>query len=256
MKEVIYRYTNAAIETINHLLWPARCVSCDSFAQEQHLFLCADCWQELMGVVGGDYCRCCGREISPFALIEYRCGNCRQLQTDIEALARTGLYDGPLRNIILSYKNGNSELAKYLGKFARAALQSAHFRKEIDIFVPVPLHWSRKLSRGYNQSELLAGILTKEYPRKLRPKISKDLVRIRRTPSQPTMATDSQRAANVAGAFAVRPGHKLTGKTVCLVDDVRTSGATLRECAKTLKNEKVGKIYAFVIAMASRVAQA
>ena len=66
------------------------------------------------------------------------------------------------------------------------------------------------------------------------------------------MVSPAARARNVAGAFAVRYGHKFTGRVVCLVDDVKTTGATLNECAKTLKEAGASKVFALVLAVAGQ----
>jgi len=83
-------------------------------------------------------------------------------------------------------------------------------------------------------------------------KISTALVRIRRTKSQPAMASPAARAKNVAGAFAVRYGHNFNNRKICLVDDIKTTGATLNECAKTLKQAGALKVFAFVLAVAGQ----
>jgi predicted amidophosphoribosyltransferase len=79
-----------------------------------------------------------------------------------------------------------------------------------------------------------------------------DLARIRYTKSQPAMASPAARARNVAGAFAVRRGHEFTGRSICLVDDIKTTGATLNECAKTLKEAGASKVFALVLAVAGQ----
>jgi predicted amidophosphoribosyltransferase len=66
------------------------------------------------------------------------------------------------------------------------------------------------------------------------------------------MGSAHARAANVAGAFAARHRHRLSGRTVCLVDDVKTTGATLNECAKILKSAGASKVYALVLAVAGQ----
>jgi ComF family protein len=119
--------------------------------------------------------------------------------------------------------------------------------QSIDFFVPVPLHWTRKLRRGYNQAELLAQALSP-----CRSKVNTDLVRVKRTRPQPAMVSDRKRAANVAGAFAVRKRHDFSDKRICLVDDIKTSGATLNECATTLKNVGAAEVCAIVLAVAER----
>jgi ComF family protein len=153
--------------------------------------------------------------------------------------------------MILVFKNGGTELDSALGSFANAALQGSSFYTEIEVFVPVPLHWSRRLARGYNQSQVLAARLTHPTAR-----ISKNLVRIRRTRFQTSFddskSWEARRAANVAGAFAVCDGRDLAGRKVCLIDDIKTSGATLNECAKTLKEAGASKVFALVLAVAGQ----
>jgi predicted amidophosphoribosyltransferase len=66
------------------------------------------------------------------------------------------------------------------------------------------------------------------------------------------MASAAARARNVAGAFAVRKGHNFAGRNLCLIDDIKTTGATLNECAKTLKQAGASKIFALVLAVAGQ----
>ncbi len=150
--------------------------------------------------------------------------------------------------MILAFKNSRTELDLTLGFLAKSALQGGGFYDDIDFFVPVPLHWFRRLVRGYNQALVLAKKL--KHPS---AKISTDLVRIRYTKTQPGGVADTAaRAKNVAGAFAIRRRHEFAGKKVCLVDDVKTTGATLNECAKTLKEAGALRVFALVLAVAGQ----
>ena len=151
--------------------------------------------------------------------------------------------------MILGFKHGKTELDELLGQLAESALQGSDFYKEIELLVPVPLHWLRRLGRGYNQSLVLAKQL-----RHPGAKINTDLVRIRRTKPQPAVASAAARVRNVAGAFAVMGGHDFEGKVVCLVDDIKTSGATLNECARVLKEAGAAKVYAVVLTVAGQSA--
>ncbi len=162
-------------------------------------------------------------------------------------MARAGVYADALQQMILALKHDHSELAAALAPLADAALQGSGFYEEIEVFTPVPLHWSRRLLRGYNQSHLIARQLS--HPR---ARISTDLVRSRRTQAQPLAATPAARARNVARAFVVRDGHDFMGAVVCLIDDIKTSGATLNECAKTLKQAGAARVYALVLAVAGQ----
>ena len=243
----VYRRVNSAWEGLNHLLWPAVCISCRQNISETDNNLCKSCWGGLLECTGGDCCRCCGRDVSPYALIEGRCIECRNRDTYLDEIARAGVYAEPLNNMILGLKKGKTELDKLLGFMAKTALQASVFFDDIDYLVPVPLHWTRRLCRGYNQSLVLSKKLSHPCA-----KINTDLVRIRRTKFQPAMATVAARAKNVKGAFAVRRGHDFAGRNICLIDDIKTTGATLNECAKTLKQAGAARVFALVLVVAGQ----
>jgi competence protein ComFC len=235
---------------LGHLLWPAVCIVCKRHIAETHSVLCSDCWQGLISVCSPDYCRRCGRDVSPYAVYNGACPGCQGEDIHFDGIARAGVYAEPLQQVILVFKNGQTELDLVLGGLANSALQASSFFNEVNIFVPVPLHWLKRLIRGYNQSLLLARGL-----RHPSAKISTDLVRIRYTKAQPTMPTMAARARNVAGAFAVRYRHPFEGKKICLIDDIKTTGATLNECAKCLKEAGASKVFALVLAVAGQNAR-
>jgi competence protein ComFC len=149
--------------------------------------------------------------------------------------------------MIISFKAyDRTDLDPHFRLLANAAFAAAPFASQVEYLVPVPLHWTRRLTRGYNQAHLIANVI--DHPA---ARISTDIVRIKRTKPQPEL-TPSQRAKNVKGAFAIRRGHPFTSRTICLVDDVKTTGATLNECAMTLKEAGAKKVYALVISVAGQ----
>jgi ComF family protein len=231
---------------ICQLLWPAVCINCGSLTSHEDKGLCPKCWQEILQCVNPDYCPRCGASVSRYILHNDRCPQCQQMEFHLDGLARAGIYGDALRKMIVAFKRDRTELVWHLSSLADSALQSAGFYDEIEMFVPVPLHWQRRLSRGYNQAELLAKKLG--HPVAI---ISYDLARIRHTQMQPVVSF-AKRKANVRGAFAIRRGHRFNGKTLCLVDDVKTTGATLNECAKVLKEAGAKKVYALVLATAGQ----
>lgn len=235
-----------ALQGLNHLLWPAVCINCRENICETDKNLCKSCWDELLFCTGGDYCRRCGKDVSKFALLGGACPDCQGGEIHFDGIARSGVYAEALREMILAFKNGQTELDSTLGFLANSALQGSDFVNGIEFFVPVPLHWMRRLVRGYNQSLVLAKKL--KHPK---AKINMDLVRIRHTEKQVSVSFN-ERAANVAGAFAVRKEHNFASRKVCLVDDIKTTGATLNECAKTLKEAGASKVYALVLAVAGQ----
>ncbi|MBN2020423.1 MAG: ComF family protein [Sedimentisphaerales bacterium] len=209
--------------------------------------LCGRCWEQIISLCTPDYCRRCGRDASPYAIADGVCAGCRNEDILFDAIARAGVYAEALKEAILAFKHGQTELDLVLAGLIDSALRAGPFLAEVELFVPVPLHWLRRLYRGYNHSLVLAKRL--KHPS---AKISTDLVRIRYTKPQPGMLTPAARVRNVKDAFAVRYRHPFEGRKVCLVDDVKTTGATLNECAKTLKEAGASKVFALVLAIAGQ----
>lgn len=229
----------------SYLLWPRVCDICGTSILDTYGGICRECWNELLQCTAGDYCPTCGADASKYALVNNRCGFCQNKKIAFDGIARAGAYSDSLRDMILSLKfHDRTELDRHLCALADAALQGSIFKDQIDFLVPVPLHWARRLKRGFNQAVIIARGL--KHPSAV---INTDLVRIRYTKRQWNL-TPAKRKRNVAGAFAVRRDHQFFDSTVCLVDDITTSRATLNECAKTLKQVGAKKVFALVLAVA------
>ncbi|MBN2590456.1 MAG: ComF family protein [Sedimentisphaerales bacterium] len=244
---MITQKTNFLFHSIIQLFWPAVCINCNKNINETENNLCKDCWNELIVCTGSDYCTRCGKDASIAGMIDGTCPDCQGKEIFFDGIARAGIYAHSLQNMILAFKNGKTELDFALGFLADSALQGSRFYGDIDFFVPVPLHWTRRLRRGYNQSKIIAGKL--KHPT---AKINTDLVRIRKTKMQPTMPSPAARTKNVAGAFAIRYRHNLSDKNICLIDDIKTTGATLNECARILIEAGANKVFALVLAVAGQ----
>lgn len=114
-----------------------------------------------------------------------------------------------------------------------------------DIFVPIPIHMSRKNERGFNQSEVIAQNLAQRFS-----KIhANPLAKIKKTPSQVSCKTKTARLQNIKDSFMLRDADGIRNKHVVLVDDVLTTGATLLEAIRTLKSAKPKSITLFVLAI-------
>lgn len=129
---------------------------------------------------------------------------------------------------------------------ARLAEPVLSLEERVSWIVPVPLHWSRSMARGFNQSEILAGALARAVGLAFRPHL---LARTRRTKMQ-TRLPPERRRQNVAGAFAVVRSSDSPLPGILLVDDVITTGHTVRECARVLKAAGAGQIWIVAFAQA------
>jgi competence protein ComFC len=232
-------------ETWNALgaaLFPTACVSCGALVRADDPPLCAACWARLP-TFDGPECAC-GRPL-PGAPGE-ACGRCRRGLSAISLGAFLGPYEGALRECVLALKyRGRHRTARGL---AARALERSTLRRVLegaDVLVPVPLHQKRLKARGFNQSALLA----ENVSGKAGVAVLGALVRIRDTPSQTELSV-RQRRLNVRAAFALRPGATVEGAVAVLIDDVVTTGATLRECATTLRQAGAREVRAIAVARA------
>jgi ComF family protein len=205
--------------------------------------VCAACRETLERPTRGAVCAACWAATTPTSPL-----GCDALPPFITLATAVGPYEGRLRDIIHALKyDPRSTIAKHLGARMRDA--GAAILAGADVAVPVPLHRSRQRTRGFNQARALAVHLGLP--------LSDALVRTRRTESQADLAA-AQRLANVHGAFAVTPGLKtrpassrVKGRVVVLVDDVRTTGATLGACASVLLDAGAAEVRALTAAKAA-----
>lgn len=144
--------------------------------------------------------------------------------------------------------HGNSELCLFMGRqMGLDLLQSGRF-DDIDLLVPVPLHWRRRLQRGYNQSELLCRGIAEILGR---PVNTRSLRRHRYTHQQ-SLQVSLDREENVKDAFSIRHPEELEGRHILLVDDVLTTGATIGSCGEALKDLKNLKISIATLSIAGQ----
>ncbi len=183
------------------------------------------------------------------------CRPCRMVPPDFVRAVSFGAYDGELRDLLQLCKfNGVRAVAPLLGKWLAEAIVSLEGAAGPDLLVvPVPLYRQRERERGFNQAELLADAALHKV-RRLRPawRLKPEyglLKRQRSTESSYTLSRRGRRR-NLAGAFQV--AGKLAGREVLLIDDIFTSGATARECAKVLVRAGASKVWVATVARARK----
>jgi ComF family protein len=221
--------TRGAMRQIVDFALPPRCPGCGTVTDGPHRF-CLPCWQSLT-FLGEPCCARCGLPFGYDAGQGVECGACLADPPAFDRLRAAVAYGDVARKVALKIKySGRPGVAETLGHFMQRHLAG---RDPDSIIAPVPLHRWRIWSRGYNQSALIASSLARRSG--LRAEL--DLVRrIRATPPLRGMGR-RERALAVRGAFRMTDKARdlVSGRTIILVDDVFTTGATANACAKVLK---------------------
>ena len=157
-------------------------------------------------------------------------------------------YEGIIRKLILKYKfSDGSYISNF---FANVILKNEKIFDNYDIIIPVPMDKIKKLKRGYNQTELITDILFKNSVGKKENKViidNKSLRKIKHTKTQSTL-NSKERQENIRDAYFIFDNNKLKGKNIILFDDIFTTGATVNEISRILKNAGVNKILVLVLA--------
>lgn len=235
------------VRGLGELLYPPACIVCArALPGRIGVYFCAPCLHELADDPHAA-CPRCAATIGPYALVEGGCSGCRKHSLPFERTFRLGSYGGLLREVVLRLKHQSGEgLAELLGELWAERCRAALTSLAPDLVVPVPLYWWRRWRRGYNQSAAVAHGIGQAL--KL-PVFSACLRRTRHTPQQSHLPF-SARADNVRGAFQARGRPSLKGRTVLLVDDVMTSGATAAEAARELRRAGAGRVLVAILARA------
>lgn len=208
-------FFNAVLDWV----YPPRCVGC--------------------GRVDARWCDHCRRALDETPLSAIRLN-----LTGLQGCLATGEYTGALRTAILALKfNGEPDAAVYLGERMARLLSRAN--GSFDTLIPVPLFLRRQHERGYNQSELLGAIMAQHTNT---PQNTLALARVRATRPQVGL-NQAARLRNLQDAFRADPAA-VNGQRVLLIDDVCTTGATLRACAEALTAAGASAVYAITAAAA------
>jgi ComF family protein len=244
-----------------HFVLPSWCSGCDQRLPwpPAPLGLCAAC-RRALPLPPALRCRACG-DAAVSRPGGWLCASCERRPPAFEGLLAAWSYQPPIDEVIRRLKYGRLEfLAEDLAAGIAAAIREGKDfagpaplpgerpcqATDHDWVTPVPLHWRRRLARGYDQAALLARAVARELGLPYRP----FLVRARSTPPQVARSAAGRRD-NVAGAFRcrLRSATALTGSSLLLVDDVATTGATLNAASLALKAGGAARVTAAVAAL-------
>jgi len=154
-------------------------------------------------------------------------------------------YQDTAREMVHRLKyQGDLRAVNWMGEEITRRLRRTEWFEEVEVIAPVPLHWTRRAARRFNQSKLLARAIARESGKRLAGRV---LRRTRRTRPQAFLPA-SERVENVRGAFGVRRPERVRGRSVLLVDDVMTTCATASECARALVKAGAGRVHVAVFA--------
>lgn len=229
------------------LVFPSFCHLCrEPLEDPGERIVCGDCLAKL-APRRGPLCPRCGHFLAGPDEV-HACVRCLESPPAFSLHRSCGVYGGTLKDIILLFKYRKyAPLGRPLARFAAAALGSEPgLWAGADLLVPVPLHPSRRRERGFNQSRLLARELARLNGLDV---LDGGLAKVRNAPAQAGLRA-AERERNVVGAYVVKRPARLRGRTVILVDDVTTTGATLRECARVLMAAGAKEVRAITLAQA------
>jgi ComF family protein len=207
-------------------------------------FICPPCRSQVH-FIEPPFCERCGLPYPGDFTAPFECSNCRQMDLHFTSARSAVVAHNAVREVIHRYKYQRAVwFEPFLARLLLARALPALGGQDWDFIVPVPLHPVKQREREFNQAERLAESLSTATGI---PVSARWLRRIRPTATQ-TLLTRQQRAANMRGAFAVRPGVRLNGERVILVDDVFTTGATTSACAQVLGAAGAGAVCVWTVA--------
>ncbi len=252
------RWTRHAVSPLASLVLPASCWSAGDPLTPADGGLSHAVREEIARQLLWPYCRACGATTGRHANygVHNPCPLCAERILGLASVVRVGTFSAPLDGLVRTLKFGRHwELARLLAPFLYQAIsmQTCDGQETpVDVLVPVALHWQRRFSRGFNQSEELA----REVTRLSKWPTLNILRRVRPTHEQALTQSRAQRLENLQGAFACLPDPRLAKKHVWLIDDVSTTGATLHAAATAFrrlpKNCRPAALHAAVLCVTDR----
>jgi ComF family protein len=231
-----------------NLILPPVCPICQTLlnGKEKDLPLCPTC-RTAIKPIHPPYCPHCGLPEPSGDGAGYLCGSCLKERWYFEVHRSSGLYEGALKEAIHTFKYGGVfPLVKVFGDLLQPTLQTLSREYPVGVMIPVPLHIRRLRERGFNQ----AFLLVRELSRRIGiPYEGRALKKIKDTPVQISLKK-RERRKNLTGVFLVRDMEAIQGKSIVLVDDVYTTGATVNECSRTLLKAGAERVAVLTVARA------
>lgn len=234
-------------ETID-FCYPHRCARCEGVSSGP--FLCEVCDAELRDLAQRPACEWCAM---PLGDEGGACPYCEgKGASPFDRIVALGAFRDPLRHLIYTVKyHGRWPVAEQLADRLIEREPAKGLLSDIECLVPVPLHRFRQITRGFNQAEVIARRIKKRCGLHL----AHPVIRLRNTETQTHLHSRAKRDENLKDAFGLVNESSIRGRHVAIVDDVTTTGATLRSVARTLQYAEPASLSAIVLAVADPLGQ-
>lgn len=224
------------LKPVLDFILPQSCILCRK--EIQRGMICDNCL-DYLPLVNPPICTLCGRPITNGTYCSFCSG-----ESSVDHGRAWMLFIPPADKVIHHFKyRRKTRLAELLGRAMAGIVRADHTLSRADIITPIPLHWWKKTRRGYNQADTLTRIISTETGIRLEHLLR----RIRNTRTQTRLSAEERRE-NVLNAFTLS-GNNIKDKKVLLIDDVLTTGATVNECARVLKEDGAAAVYSCVAAI-------
>ncbi|MGN0846952.1 MAG: ComF family protein [Kiritimatiellia bacterium] len=237
------------IDRLLDLVWPRTCAvaSCNRACDRAGRHICSHCLAVLPFHEAGGACRVCGALVIADTRHDFICEACRSKPPAYEFARSAMIYEEPVNELVQDFKFRRATwLCEDLADLLEGAVRAKLDAPAIDVVVPIPLHPNRARERGFNQSALLARSLAKRLNRRAD---CRSLARVIDTEHQARLPVEKRRL-NLKDAFAVPDPRWIRGRTVLLVDDVMTTGATLSHGARALLKAGAAHVWCATVARA------
>lgn len=230
------------LQKIINFLYPNYCANCGKLLNEQDPnCFCVECWKKI-NIIKGETCKKCGKSvITPEGI----CNECRKIKKFYyDKIKVIGIYEDILKQAIHLYKyKGRWKLGVDFFNLIVDYVEPQYIIHN-DIIIPVPLSKEKLYKRGFSQTLHISKEIGRYYNL---PVYSNILLKYKDTPPQSTLSRE-KRLKNLEHSFKVKHKEKIYNKNILLFDDVYTTGATVRECSKVLKENGAKRINVLTIA--------
>lgn len=228
-----------------NLLYPAECLLCQAHLFDHIQSLCPACQDNII-FNKPPFCRKCSRHISRLQK-GHLCQQCWKRPPEFDQAWGAVFYNEPMRHLLHSFKYQKKTVLRYF--FSDLLLSSVDRYqipiKKFDFLIPMPIHSAKYREREFNQTELLAHLVSKKINI---PIYINNLIRVKATAPQ-AFLEEKERWTNIQDAFRIRKPFELKNKSILIIDDLLTTGATACEAAKTCKNAGAASVSILTLAI-------